>query len=80
MIWIAEHGALVPGDRLLGTARGGLRVCPDSWLGYLAGRTTPSRLRSELRKLLELPLRMVLVSHGEPVVRDAKRKLARALA
>ena len=80
MVWIREHGALVPGDRLLGAARGGLRVCPDSWLGYLRGRTTPARLRQELRKLLDLPIRMVLVSHGEPVLRDAKRKLARALA
>ena len=80
MVWIPEHGALVPGDRLLGSTRGGLRVCPDSWLGYLRGRTTPARLREELRRLLDLPIRMVLVSHGEPVLRDAKRKLARALA
>jgi hypothetical protein len=80
MIWIREHGALVPGDRLLGAARGGLRGCPDSWLGYLGDRTSPARLRKELQKLLELPVRMVLVSHGEPVLRDAKRKLARAVA
>jgi len=80
MVWIPEHGALVPGDRLLGTARGGLRVCPDSWLGYLGGRTDPARLRGELRRLLDLPVRMVLVSHGEPVLRDAKRKLGRAVA
>jgi hypothetical protein len=80
MVWIPEHGALVPGDRLLGAPRSGLRVCPDSWLGYLGGRTTPAKLRAELRKLLDLPVRMVLVSHGEPVLRDAKRKLARAVA
>jgi hypothetical protein len=80
MIWIREHGALVPGDRLLGAARGGLRVCPDSWLGYLGDRTSPARLRNELQKLLDLPVRMVLVSHGEPVLRDAKRKLTRAVA
>lgn len=80
MVWIPEHGALVPGDRLLGAPGGGLRVCPDSWLGYLRGRTTPAQLRAELRKLLDLPIRMVLVSHGEPVLRDAKRKLERALA
>jgi hypothetical protein len=80
MIWIREHGALVPGDRLLGNERGGLRVCPDSWLRYLGGRTSPARLRQELQKLVELPVRMVLVSHGEPVLRDAKRKLARAVA
>jgi hypothetical protein len=80
MVWIAEHGALVPGDRILGSARGGLRVCPDSWLGYLRGRIDPAGLRAELRKLLDLPIRMVLVSHGEPVLRDAKRKLGRAVA
>jgi hypothetical protein len=80
MVWIPEHGALVPGDRILGSARGGLRVCPDSWLGYLRGRIDPAGLRAELRKLLDLPVRMVLVSHGEPVLRDAKRKLGRAVA
>jgi hypothetical protein len=80
MVWIPEHGALVPGDRILGSARGGLRVCPDSWLGYLRGRIDPTGLRAELRKLLDLPVRMVLVSHGEPVLRDAKRKLGRAVA
>ncbi len=80
MIWIREHGALVPGDRILGAARGGLRVCPDSWLAYLGNRTSPALLRKELQKLLDLPVRMVLVSHGEPVLRDAKRKLARAVA
>jgi hypothetical protein len=80
MVWIPEHGALVPGDRILGSARGGLRVCPDSWLGYLRGRIDPAGLRTELRKLLDLPVRMVLVSHGEPVLRDAKRKLGRAVA
>jgi hypothetical protein len=60
--------------------RSGLRVCPDSWLRYLGGRTSPARLRQELQKLLDLPVRMVLVSHGEPVLRDAKRKLGRAVA
>jgi hypothetical protein len=80
MVWIPEHGALVPGDRILGASRGGLRICPDSWLGYLRGRIDPAGLRAELRRLLDLPVRMVLVSHGEPVLRDAKRKLGRAVA
>src|ERR671935_1749464 len=34
MFWLAEHRALVPGDRLLGARGGGLRICPESWLGY----------------------------------------------
>ena len=80
MVWLPEHRALVPGDRILGGRRGGLRVCPDSWLRYLRGRITPDGLRQELRKLLELPIRMVLVSHGEPVLRNGRAALKRALA
>lgn len=81
MAWLPEHGALVPGDRLLGDARGRLRVCPDSWLGYLGGSITPAGLRRELRKqLLDLPVRMVLVSHGEPVLRNGRAALEDALA
>ena len=80
MFWLPEHRALVPGDRILGGRRGGLRVCPDSWLRYLRGRITPDGLRQELRKLLELPIRMVLVSHGEPVLRNGRAALKRALA
>jgi hypothetical protein len=78
MVWIAEHGALVPGDRLLGDGDP-LRVCPDSWLRYLKG-FTGAELRVALRKLLDLPVRLILVSHGEPVLRDARTALERALA
>jgi hypothetical protein len=78
MVWIAEHGALVPGDRLLGDGDP-LRVCPDSWLRYLAG-FTGAELRVALRKLLDLPVRLILVSHGEPVLHDARAALERALA
>lgn len=38
ILWIAEHGALVFGDVVLG-ADGGVRVCPESWL---EGATTRS--------------------------------------
>ena len=33
-----------------------------------------------MRPLLELPIERVLVSHGEPVLRDGRAALARALA
>jgi glyoxylase-like metal-dependent hydrolase (beta-lactamase superfamily II) len=75
--WIPEHGALVPGDVLLGDDAGGVRVCPDSWLG---GRTSPAAIRERLRPLLDLPVERVLVSHGDPVLADARAALARALA
>jgi hypothetical protein len=79
MIWIPEHGALVPGDRILGGREGGLRVCPDSWLRYLPSGMTGTQLREALRPLLDLPIELVLVSHGEPVSRDARDALAQAL-
>jgi hypothetical protein len=81
MIWIIEHQALVPGDRILGFgANGALRVCPDSWLRYLPSGMTGAELRDALRPLLELPIEMVLVSHGEPVLENARETLARAIA
>jgi hypothetical protein len=79
MFWIPEHGALVPGDRILGDRPPGLRMCPESWLRDLGGYTQAD-LRECLRPLLDLPVEMVLVSHGEPVVRDGHAELERALA
>jgi len=77
--WIEEHRALVPGDRVLGDRGGGLRLCPESWLHYLDGITLGD-VRRELRPLLELPVEMVLVSHGDPVLENGRAELARALA
>ena len=77
LFWIPQHRALVAGDVLLGTSDGGIRVCPDSWLGE---RTNPRELRDELRPLLDLPLELVLLTHGEPVVENAREALAQALA
>jgi hypothetical protein len=71
---------LVPGDRLLGDGKGGLRVCPDSWLGYLRGSIDGAQLRVLLAPLLDLPIERVLVSHGEPVLARAGEALRRALA
>ncbi len=78
--WIADRRALVCGDRLLGAPGGGLRLCPESWLGYLGTGLTIERLRETLRPLLELPVELVLVSHGEPVLADGHAALAEALA
>jgi hypothetical protein len=80
MFWIPEHRALVPGDRLLGDRPPGLRICPQSWLSYLKGFTQDD-LRAALREsVLELPIEMVLVSHGEPVLSDGRKNVERALA
>jgi hypothetical protein len=81
MFWLAEHRALVPGDRVMGAPAGGLRLCPESWLTYLPRDTRPSlaEVATRMRPLLDLPIEMVLVSHGEPVLSDGRHALARAL-
>jgi hypothetical protein len=80
LFWIPEHRALVPGDRILGDRPPGVRMCPESWLRNLGGYTQAD-LRRELRELvLDLPVELVLVSHGEPVLREGRAELERALA
>jgi glyoxylase-like metal-dependent hydrolase (beta-lactamase superfamily II) len=76
VFWLPEHLTLVPGDVLLGSEDGGLRLCPKSWLP--SGRTQ-EELRETLRPLLDLPVEMVLVSHGEPVLENGHTALAEAL-
>jgi glyoxylase-like metal-dependent hydrolase (beta-lactamase superfamily II) len=79
MFWIEEHRALVAGDRLLGDGAGGVRMCPESWLGYLESGLTLAELRQALLPLLDLPVEMVLVSHREPVLRGGREAIERAL-
>jgi glyoxylase-like metal-dependent hydrolase (beta-lactamase superfamily II) len=72
ILWIPEHRALVSGDVMLG---GPLRLCPESWLGT----STHADLKEALRPLLDLPVELVLPSHGEPVTADGRAELARLL-
>jgi glyoxylase-like metal-dependent hydrolase (beta-lactamase superfamily II) len=75
--WLPAHRALVPGDALLGDAEGGIRLCPQSWLPQ---NRTQAQLAEALRPLLELPVDRILLSHGQPVLTNAQRALAAALA
>jgi hypothetical protein len=79
MVWLPGPRALVPGDRILGDDSGGLRLCPESWLRYLGSGMTVNGLRVALRPLLELPIELVLVSHGKPVLEGGRDALDRAL-
>ena len=79
MVWLEEHRALVPGDRLIGDRAGGVRLCPASWLRHLRGGMTIDALRTALEPLRERRVEMVLVSHGEPVLRDGAGALDHAL-
>jgi glyoxylase-like metal-dependent hydrolase (beta-lactamase superfamily II) len=72
--WIPEHRALVAGDVLLGTPDGGVR--PTPWLGE---NTSAEDLRRNLLPLLDLPIELLLLMHGNPVLENAHSALARAL-
>ena len=74
--WIPQHSALVPGDVLLGDGKGGVRLCPETWLPEKKSRRD---LAASLRPLLDLPVRRILVSHGKPVLTGGGRALSRAL-
>jgi glyoxylase-like metal-dependent hydrolase (beta-lactamase superfamily II) len=76
LLWIPARRALVAGDALL-DGEGGLRVQPDSWLD---DGMTHEGLRARLRPLLDLPFELVLPTHGNPVVENARGELERALA
>jgi glyoxylase-like metal-dependent hydrolase (beta-lactamase superfamily II) len=77
VFWLPAARTLVPGDVLLGDDKGGVRLCPESWL---PSGTSRDDLADSLRPLLDLPVRRVLVSHGEPVLRNAAKALAGAVA
>ena len=76
LFWLPEQRALVTGDTFLGTADGGVRRCPDSWL---ENRTDPEEFRRSLRYLLDLSVELLLLTHGDAVGGDARGALARAL-
>ncbi len=79
MVWLPGPRALIPGDRVLGDDDGGLRLCPESWLRYLPSGMTRAQLAEELRPLLDLPIELVLASHGEPVLAEGREALRRAI-
>jgi hypothetical protein len=74
---VPSHATVVPGDVVLGAKEGpGLRLCPSGWLPDGVGLDD---LRRSLLPLLEHRVERVLVSHGEPVVRNAHAELRRLL-
>ena len=77
--WIPEHRALVPGDVLVGTGGGRLSLCAESWLEALSEQPTLAEMRAAVGTLGDLDVELVLVSHGDPALRDGRAELARAL-
>ncbi len=75
LLWEPRSRALIAGDALLGDGeRGeGLHTCPAGWLPQ---STDLADLRRSLRPALDLPVELILPSHGAPVLTDAGRALA----
>jgi glyoxylase-like metal-dependent hydrolase (beta-lactamase superfamily II) len=80
LFWDPAHRALFAGDVLLGHGEegDGLHMCPASWLPDSSGGH--DELRAALRPVLELPVELVLVSHGAAVETGAGAALEAALA
>ena len=72
--FIRPHAALVVCEVLAVDIHGELRVCASPALAR------PEELEASLARIMELPVEWLLVSHGEPVLADAKARMADALA
>jgi glyoxylase-like metal-dependent hydrolase (beta-lactamase superfamily II) len=75
IFWIPAERAIVVGDALVGGELG-LHVQPESW--HVEG-TTPASFRDRLRPLLDLPIELVLLTHGDPVLADGREAVRAAL-
>jgi glyoxylase-like metal-dependent hydrolase (beta-lactamase superfamily II) len=76
LLWDEPTRALLVGDALVAD-EGGLRTCRAGWL---PASTSLEELREALRPVLDLPVELVLVSHGDPILCGARAALRRALA
>ena len=80
LFFLEPHRALIAGDLLIGKAGGGIEL-PVGWFPKGEQDWAQQELKPELRKrLAELPVELVVVSHGEPVLNDGAAALERALA
>ena len=75
---LPSHRALVFGDAVAETG-GRLRVWSAERVDDRVARFYRERFNPTLKPLLELDFDRVLVTHGEPVLRDGRRALASAL-
>jgi hypothetical protein len=79
LFFLEPHRALVAGDLLIG--RGGGVEFPVDWFPKGEREWAQTELKADLRRrLAELPIELVLVSHGEPVLEGGAAALAAALA
>ncbi len=72
--FIRPHAALVTCEIF------GVDVDGELYVGRSPALERPDELEASLDRLMELPVERLLVSHGEPVLEDAKTRMAEALA
>jgi glyoxylase-like metal-dependent hydrolase (beta-lactamase superfamily II) len=73
-LWIADAGALVVGDALV--VKDGVLKIPETWLDE---GDSVADVQERLAPLLELPVELVLTTHGEPVRESGAEALRGAL-
>jgi len=67
-------GTLVVGDALIHLAPNPLLPLPDKYC------TDPSRLKTSLRDLLELPIQRIFFAHGAPILQDGRNQIRKLLS
>ena len=72
--FIRPHRALVVAEIFAGDGHGGLELVPSPVL------TDRAAFDRSLRAIAELPVELVLVSHGDPVLSDGRRAIQSALS
>ncbi|MFL5960598.1 MAG: hypothetical protein ACJ75G_10060 [Gaiellaceae bacterium] len=72
--FIRPHAALVVAEIFSVDIHGELRV------GQSPALARPDELEASLDRIMELPIERLLVSHGEPVLEQAKPRMTEALA
>jgi hypothetical protein len=71
--FIRPHQALVVAEILVGDGQGGLALAPSPALA------DPAALERSLQAIVQLPVELVLVSHGEPVLEGGRDAIELAL-
>ncbi len=72
--FLRPHAALVVAETFQVDVDGELFQCTSPAL------KRPDEFEASLDRLMELPIERLLVSHGEPILEDAKMRMAEALA
>jgi hypothetical protein len=79
LFFLEPHRALVAGDLLVGSG-GGVEL-PIGWFPKAEQEWAERELKPDLRRRLgALPIELVLVSHGDPLLHDGGAALDRALS